>query len=142
MFTHLDDSFDDNIFSSKLTWLPAHLSTASVGERRRSDGQRVTMINWRATGRVEILAKFAADRWAPWETVMKTLDAATSLLRHRAAQLAAVTHAANNFTESYIDVKGNHATRNIRGSTDRQTRKSPLSMHTPFPPLPCCSIQA
>ena len=76
--------------NTALVWVPAHTSPRSIGKAKRSDGARLTHIDWRANRLADGLAKQAAADTQP----------PLAVVRHAAMLLACVTHAANNFTVS------------------------------------------
>ena len=68
----------------------------AIGEVKLSNGQRLTAVEWRANRLADALAKQAAlTRKAP-VAVIQTLKSARAAVRHSAALLGQVTHAANN----------------------------------------------
>ena len=79
-----------------LSWIPARLTIKAVGELRLPNGQRLTMIDWRANRLVDLLAKRGAKKHAPAEAVQKMLSSTAVLSQHWAAQLGGATFAANN----------------------------------------------
>ena len=137
----LESDFD-HFVCQKLIWLPAHQTTAMVGEARRSDGHKLTMTNWRANRLVDALAKGAEARWYIHNTVVNKPKAAKNLVRWRAAQLGMVTHMANNWSDLSTGRKGETVTKLHRDSSERPKR-APAPTGVP-PPLPshCCSSQA
>ena len=68
------------------------------------------------------------------------VDSASTLLRHRAAQLGMITHLANNYPDLQVNEKGQQVTRYLRDSVERPKRPwnansvSPLPPPTPTPP--------
>ena len=56
----LGGCFRSVVEGDKLVWMPAHTSTASVGEVKLSNGTRLSMVDWRAKRLVDALAKTSA----------------------------------------------------------------------------------
>ena len=113
--TALDDDFRQ---AERLTrWMPAHTATSSIGSTHDSEGEPITATMWRANRLVDALAKAAAaeHRLPVWVTGW--VRNAATLVRHTAATLGAITHAANNYTLSETGPGGEVVTRTIRGST-------------------------
>ena len=107
----LEGSFEEFVASEKLVWMPAHQTIQGVGERRKSDGSKLTMVDCRANRLVEALAKIGPERWQTDGSIWKMVDAATALLKHRAAQLGAITHIANNCPDLQVNDKGEQVTK-------------------------------
>ena len=86
LWRSIADSLDDDVGAlveqGALTWIPAHLTIRAVGERKLPNGQRLTMVDWRANRLVDILAKAGAKKFAPADTVMKMLTSAAVLAKH------------------------------------------------------------
>jgi hypothetical protein len=80
----------------KLVWMPAHQTVAAIGNRTLSNGKEMSVADWRANRLVDALAKrAAASRQAPL-AITRLLTSGRSAVRHAAALLGQVTHAANN----------------------------------------------
>ena len=68
----------------------------AIGERRLSNGIRLSAVDWRANRLVDVLTKqAAATRQAP-ASVLQMLKSAKAAVRHSAAQLGEVIYSANN----------------------------------------------
>ena len=103
LWRSIEDSLDGDIGvlvrDGHLNWIPAHLSLRAVGERRLPNGDRLSMVDWRANRLVDILAKMGSKQFAPTCDVQKLLSSVTALAKHWAAQLGQATHIANNFKQ-------------------------------------------
>ena len=98
--------------------MPAHQTPASIGNVLKSTGAPITAIDWRANHLVDGLAKIAAADGATTYQEASLVASAEHLVRHCAGQLAAATHAANNYQERYLDDKGAARSRTRRDSQD------------------------
>ena len=58
--TNLGTDISDLVRNGRLTWIPAHLPYAAVGERMLPCGARLTAADWRANRLVDALAKLGA----------------------------------------------------------------------------------
>ena len=117
--TALDGDVASLIRDAKLAWLPAHLLMAAIGERKLFNGTRLTAIDWRANRLVDALAKqAAATRQAP-APVLQVLKSAKAAVRHSAALLGEVTHAANNHKTEVTTVDVSRVTKVIRDAQPR-----------------------
>ena len=129
----LDEGFA-RFFEERLVWMPAHQTVAMVGERRKSNGTKLTICDWWANRLVDALAKSAARRWQGTDHTYHTLAAAKELVTWRAAQLGLVTHAANNYPSEALSKNGNPFTRMLRDSSDRpKVLPSPACVPHPRP---------
>ena len=140
---HLDNRLEQLAVGRRLTWMPAHQPASAIGTARKSTGNPVTAIDWRANHLVDGLAKKAAAEGAATEQERMLVESAELLVKHCAGQLAAVTHSANNYREQYLDDKGIPRTRCKRGSQEipKTTTKKlkplkALVSEKPKPPLP------
>jgi hypothetical protein len=100
IWSHIGNAMDGNISSlvvdGLLVWMPAHQTTAAIGTRVLSNGERLSAIDWRANRLVDALAKqAAAQRQAP-QAITRLLASARLAVRSAASLLGAVTYAANN----------------------------------------------
>ena len=121
--TALDGDVASIIRNEKLVWLPAHLPMGAIGERKLSNGRRLTAMDWRANRLVDALAKQAAAmRQAP-PAVLRLLKSARAAVRHSAALLGEVTHAANNHKTTATGPDGTQFLKIIR---DAQPKESGL----------------
>ena len=67
---------------SSLVWMPAHTSCDAIGCRRKSDGRRVTVAEWRANQLADKLAKLGAPQTPASLRIDKTIRLAQSALLH------------------------------------------------------------
>jgi hypothetical protein len=123
--------------NSSLIWLPAHTAPSAIGEAKRSDGARVTHIDWRANRLGDGLAKQAAAIGQPPSAVVRLLTSAYEAVRHAARLLAAVTYEANNHKVHEVDSEGNCSTKVVRDSQDKpRSKASASSSSARLKPLP------
>jgi hypothetical protein len=110
-----------------LIWIPAHTSPASIGEIKRSDGMRLSHVDWRANRLADALAKQAAAGMQPPRAVSRLLTSAMHAARHAAKLLGRVTFAANNHKVQIVGEDGHSISRTVRDSVDapRKTRVAP-----------------
>ena len=110
----LEDEIPSHWLEHGLLWMPAHTSRLTASTAGKSDGSRLSYVDWRANRLVDALAKAAArTRRLPAE--LRSLHASAALAAgHAAALLGVVTHAANNFQESHWDQEGRLHTRTYR----------------------------
>ncbi len=87
--------------------MPAHQGVEAIGEKKLSDGSRLSPVDWRANRLADALAKMAAADYAMPLAIQKVLDSACVAVRHAASLLACVTHVANNHKELVHDDGGN-----------------------------------
>ena len=136
--TALDGDLQQRGDSSTLVWVPAHTSPSSIGEAKRSDGARMTHVDWRANRLADGLAKQAAAMTQPPPSVLRLLASAFVAVRHAAKSLARVTHAANNHTVTVTAEDGGVTSKVVRDSVDkpRAKQKRKGSGPAPLPPTP------
>ena len=92
----LDADITCLVRDEKLVWVPAHQTTAAIGNKELSNGQMLTAVDWRANRLVDALAKQAArERQAP-PAITRLLTSGKVAVNHAAALLGEVTHAANH----------------------------------------------
>ena len=116
---------EDSSRQGHLVWMPAHQSLAMVGEKHLSSGERLSFVDWRANRLVDALAKSAAEEVRATPSVRLLLASAAAVVKHSAALLGRVTHAANNQQEQCTDEDGNAYTRHLRDAVKapRASRK-------------------
>ena len=107
------------VTSGKLIWFPAQQSRSRVGQAVLSNGTRLSPIDWRANRLVDVLAKRAAAFHQLTTDAANTLAHAASLSQWALAQLARVTHSANNHETVLVDEQGVSHTKVTRDSMDR-----------------------
>ena len=98
--------------------MPAHQPPGAIGNVCKSTGSAITAMDWRANHLVDGLAKLAAAKGASTQQEAQLLESAEHLVKHCVGQLAAVTHAANNHRELYVDDSGRQRSRGKRDSQD------------------------
>ena len=115
--------------SQVLVWMPAHLPSTAVGERKLSNGARLSMLDWRANRLVDGLAKLSASESQvplPW---IELLEAAVVAVRHWGMLSGRVTHAANNHITHELGPDGKEVVEIRRdatqANTSRKRRRSP-----------------
>ena len=92
----LDGDIRRLVSHDNLIWLPAHLTLQAVGERKLSNGARMTIIDWRANRLVDALAKMAAEQSRLLHALLALLKTTTLAAQYSARLLGRVTFAANN----------------------------------------------
>ena len=115
--SHLDCRISVLCKDGVLTWMPAHQSLGMIGETRRSDGKRLTVLDWRANRLVDGLAKQEARERLMPSAVEKLLESGVAAVRHAAVQLGRVTHAANNHPSHEVGPDGQQVTKLLRDAT-------------------------
>ena len=100
--------------NSTLIWMPAHSAATAIGEAKRSDGARVTSVDWRANRLSDDLAKQAAAWSQPPSAVCRLIKSGFEAVRHAARLLGAVTYEANNHKVHEVDADGNCKTKVAR----------------------------
>ena len=113
------DDVSTIVSSGKLVWLPAHQSRTRVGQATLSNGTRLSPIDWRANRLVDVLMKRAAAFHQLTADAANTLAHAASLSQWALAQLARVTHSANNHETVSVDEHGVSSTKVTRDSMER-----------------------
>ena len=106
----------------KLAWLPAHLAMGAIGARRLSDGKLLTAVDWRANRLVDALAKQAATTRRAPAAVVRLLKSARAAIRHSAALLGEVTHAANNHRTVVTLADGSQVAKLVRDAQPKEFR--------------------
>ena len=124
--------------NSALVWVPAHTSPSAIGEAKRSDGARLTHIDWRANRLADGLAKQAATATQPPDAVLRLLASALVAVRYAATLLGCVTHAANNHILSVIADDGTVSNKVVRDSVDKPRARPKFRIARPalLPPPP------
>ena len=115
----LDEDISVLVRDGKLVWQPGHCSRASVGQAKLSNGARVSPADWRANRLVDRLAKNAAAFHVLTKSAANLINSTAKFAQHSLAQLANVTHAANNFKTTVVDENGVATTKVMRDSTSR-----------------------
>eukprot|EP00973_Karenia_brevis_P022177 3051466-Karenia_brevis.AAC.1 len=76
--------------------MPAHKSLDDIRVVRRSDGRRITVVDWRANQLADALAKMAAPANAVAAAIDALFATACEAAQFELAMLGVVTYAANN----------------------------------------------
>ena len=121
-----------------LLWMPSHTSCAAAVGKLMSNGMPITRTGWRANRLADAVAKCVAQVDGAAAAVAALLKEADAVVRHEAAVLGAVTHAANNHMVTVINQKGVAVTSVRRDATQatRTTRRiaseqAPAVRHLP-----------
>ena len=113
----LDGDVASLMRDGQLVWMPAHQTLSSVGEKKLPSGARLTFVDWRANRLVDALAKRSSAEVRTSVAVRSLLDSAWVAVRHFAALLGRVTHAANNHTAEVMGEDGIMVVRRMRDAT-------------------------
>ena len=133
-------SLDGNITllvrDSLLTWGPAHLTIGMIGERRLSNGTRLTAMDWRANRLADGLAKKAAARFALTDNTAELVQSAEAAVHYPACILGKTTQGANNCRTVEDDADGNSEVTVRRDATQapRTYRKRAACSDRPLAP--------
>ena len=92
----MDGKLSTLLEDGKLTWMPAHKSLDVIPSLCKSDGSRVSVVDWRANQLADVLAKQGAPDSAVAAAVERLLDISMRAVEFESALLGVVTHAANN----------------------------------------------
>ena len=131
-----------------LTWMPAHQSVAAISNRTLSNGIEMSVVDWRANGLADGLAKQAAtSRQAPM-AITRLLASGRAATRHAAALLGWVTHSANNLVVTSTLPDGSTVKKVCRDAqqlqyTRKRPRRDPHDVGRPPSapaPLPCVPV--
>jgi len=87
IFAAVDGAVPLESLHTTFVWVPAHRSRQAVGQTLRSDGQPLTLENWRANRLVDFLAKAAAGRYRVPGSTLRLLADATAAVSYSAALL-------------------------------------------------------
>ena len=128
--TSLDGNIESIVERGILVWMPAHQPLSAIGNATLSNGKVLSGVDWRANRLVDALAKAAAETVRAPRPLRCLLESGRAAVKHRAAVLAVVTHAANNFKEPVLQPDGSWGTRTLRdaqqpASYKRKQRKEP-----------------
>jgi len=139
---HTDGDIVSLAASKRLVWLPAHQTTAAIRNRWLANGQRFTVIDWRANRLADAYAKLVADSASPPKRSLNTAISGLKACKHAAAVLGLVTFAANNFEVTTVDDKGKVHTKSIRDAqapapAAKRSRNEPLQP----PPRPAPALR-
>ena len=99
-----------------LVWQPAHQSVLSIGQRKGSDGHKVSTKDWRANRLVDAIAKQGAEMFRASIATRALVASARMANIHAACNLGRITFAANNHRVDSMDEFGNTVTTICRDS--------------------------
>ena len=134
------DDVSSIVTSGKLVWMPAHLPRSRVGQTKLSNAVKLSPSDWRANRLVDILAKRAAAFHQITAAASASLSHAASLSQWALAQVARVTHFANNCEVTITDADGHSSTKMARDSMEKpkfakanssRKRAAPAPQHKP-----------
>ena len=138
----LDGRIESIVERGNLVWMPAHQPLSAISSATLSNGKLLSGVDWQANRLVDALAKQAAASVRAPRAVRCLLESARAAVKHAAALLAVVTHAANNHKVPWQRPDGTWGTRNVRDaqqpamSTGRKQRRyKPLAEPKPLPAL-------
>ena len=114
LFSAFDGKPPDGYVHTDLCWMGSHGSRAVIGVARRSDGKLVSQTDWRANRLVDAFARQAAERKRLPKSTRDLLRVAGEAVRHQAAVLGMVTHAASNFLVSATRPDGSYYRARLR----------------------------
>ena len=138
--TSMDGSISELVDQGLLVWMPSHQTTASIGKRDLSNGEKLSVVDWRANRLVDALAKLAAARRRAPMAVTRLLASTNAAVKHAAKLLGCVTHQANNFKDEVVlpsglrvqqtrrDAQPHTGQRRQAGSRRRQPQGPPLQV--------------
>ena len=124
-------STDGNIAAlvenGQLVWMPAHQTLSAIDNRTLSNGKLLTGVDWHANRLVDALAKMAAATMKAPHAITRLLDSGKVAVRHAAALLGVVTHAANNHQVHVQHPDGSWGIKTVRDAKqpDGLRRKRP-----------------
>ena len=133
----LDGNLQALVEGGMLVWMPAHQGLAAVKNRVLSNGTELSTVDWRANRLVDALAKHAAaQRQAPM-AIRRLLVSGRAAVRHAAALLGQVTHAATHCMMECTMPDGTVEWRACRDAQQpRFTRKRPRPAGDEDPAVP------
>ena len=117
IFAALDDDARVAAMLEGLRWMPAHGAQHTIARARKSDGDVVTPVDWRANRLADALAKRAAAEHRAPHAVRRLAADAAAASAYMLAKLGAVTYAANNFMETVWGDNGESFARRRRDTT-------------------------
>ena len=136
--TNVDDGLPALVERNLLTWMPAHKSLPQALKARKSDGNLVTLIDWRANRLADAVARRCAYGSAVPRHTARQLKHAAEALHTEAAILGVVTYAANHHPVTTCTRTGALVTQHRRDSVRVDARPSsvparPWRTRTPAP---------
>ena len=121
---------DVTTLADKLVWMPAHQSKAAIGSRFKSDGCRLSSLDYRANRLVDKLALYKAEDNAQARQGEKLVRDVRRAAKVALATLGQVTWAANNCQTAYTDDNGAAKIKICRDSMDIPSSKQAASRRT------------
>lgn len=130
----LSQALDGDVtkLADTLTWMPAHQNTAAIGNRYRSDGRRLSSIDYRANRLVDKLATHFIKPEAQTRKGEKLYADVRAASITALATLGEVTWAANNCSIECIDENGNKVTKICRDSSSKPIKRSAKAKGEPM----------
>ena len=134
----LDGRIETIVERGHLVWMPAHQPLSAIGSAVLSNGKLLSGVDWRANRLVDALAKQAATTVRAPREVRCLLESGRAAVKHAAALLAVVTHAANHHKEPVQRRDGTWSTRCMRDAQQPAagTRRQPRQVKPPAEPAP------
>ena len=108
--------------AEKLVWMPAHQTRTAIGNRFRSDGRRISCVDFRANRLVDKLAAFRHEKNIEADKGKKLLQLIRSAAKTSLAVLGQVTWAANNCEQKVTGEDGAEKKKVYRDSTSRPNK--------------------
>ena len=149
IFSALDSCDTSSLPNRLVIWMPAHCTTAAIGNRIKSDGKFVSGIDWRANRLVDRLAKLAATMHCVPDAAAKVARSAALAAEYFAASVGTITFAANNHKVDETRADGSTHTVTLRDTmsasyTRRATKRDFSSAATAAPPasVSACTVLA
>ena len=132
----LDGQIEQIVQRGNLVWMPAHQPLSAIGNAMLSNGKLLSGVDWRANRLVDALAKAAAETMRAPRALRCLLESGRAAVKHRAALLAVVTHAANNHKELAQRPDGSWGTQTRRDAQqpDGHVRKQRRLLKPPVEP--------
>ena len=113
------ENVDQRSLQSMFTWMPAHTTAATFSTRCRSDGRRLTAIDWRANAMADALAKKAAQSTRVPVAVRRQFQQMIAAQRYGAAVAGAACRAADSYVTTSYAHDGSLVTTVYRDSIGR-----------------------
>ena len=120
IFTALDDEERKRAARERLCWMGAHGAQHNIGVARKSDGSRVTALDWRANRLADALAKRAAAGVRLPRAMLNLLVVGGAAAGYSFAKLGTVTYAANHHEVTIMDQNGEPVTSTRRDVTGKR----------------------
>ena len=137
IWNRIGNAMDGNISRLRsdglLVWVPAHQSSAAIGIKVLSNGDKLSDVDWRANRLADALAKQAASQRQAPVAILRILESGRAAVRHAASLLGRVTQAANNCQLAVVLPDGSQQLRACRDAQQhicqrrRASRPKPLA---------------